>query len=340
MNKSIRIEAKQLAILMGASLLTDSFIQPFGRESTPQSAQLGIFSFAIEMLVFAALFRVLRSKNNTILQTKTTTALFLIITLLSVALEIIQGERFYNYVMQSKLSVGAFLGIVFVIGFYGVYSGLDALSRTAAMIVALTIFSMFLLIVSISSQLRFTNLQPAILNLKTIANSAISQLYLPPELFFWSILFANSDSNQKNQSSHIAPVLGLLFAAGSLFSLIGEMTLGYSYQQQEHPLFTIARLGGISVFRRLDALHVSVWLLLFLIKVTVYLSMLILLIKKLFPNLKHHWPYYITVTSVLGIFLIAWSQAENTAYKLQQSLLAILFILALVIPTKQREQLQ
>lgn len=338
MNKPIRIESKQLAILMGASLLTDAFIQPFGRESTLQSAQLGIFTLAIQMLVFAFLFKVLRSKGNAILQSKTTTALFLLITLLSVSLEIIQGERFYNYVMQSQLSVGAFLGIVFLVGFYGVYSGLDALSRTSAMIVALTVFSIVLLVVSISSQLRFTNLQPAILNIKTIANSTISQLYIPPELFFWSILLLNSDSGKEMPPSHIGPVLGMLFTAGSLFSLLGEMTLGYAYQQQEHPLFTIARLGGISVFRRLDALHISVWLLLFLIKVTIYLSMMILLIKKLFPMLKKHWPYYITVAAVFGIFLTAWSQAENTAYDIQQGLLIILFIVVAVLPTKQGEK--
>ena len=36
-------------------------------------------------------------------------------------------------------------------------------------------------------------------------------------------------------------------------------------RDRTQPVFTIARLGGLSVFRRMDALHVGVWLLLFLI---------------------------------------------------------------------------
>lgn len=335
MNKKIRIESKQLALLMGASLLTDAFIQPFGRETTIYTAQIGIFSAAIQMLVISFAFWLLCTLGNSILKNKVTVLLFLIISVLSVALEIIQGERFYSYVMQSELSVGMFLGIIFLAGFYGVYSGLDALSRTASIILTLTTFSILLLVISIASQLRFTNLQPASFELNTIGNAVLSQLYLPPELFFWSIL--RKESNQNN-SSHANKVFGGLFVASSLFSLLGEMTMGKAYQEQEHPLFTIARLGGISVFRRLDALHISIWLLLFLVKVTVYFAMIVLLIKKVFPTLKSYCPYYVVVVGVLGVFLATWSQAENTAYWIQQATLIALFIITLLLPVTKKEQ--
>lgn len=334
MNKSTRIDSKQLAILVGASLLTDSFIQPFGRVDTIHSAQFGIVCAAAQALLFAALFCFLRRRSPAIFQHKITTGLLALGLLISIALEIIQGERFYNYVIQSKLSIGIFLGIVFVAAFYGVYSGLDALSRTAAIILSLTVFSVLMLSVSILPQLHFTNLQPVFWRISTVTNAVLSQIYLPPELFFWTLLLTQEP---REQNTHLQTVLICLVSASTIFSLLGEMTLGEVYQEQEQPLFTIARLGGISVFRRLDALHVSVWLLLFLLKVTFYFSMLVLTVKKLFPLLKNRSPYYVSVAAVLCVFLVAWGQAENTAYFIQQGLLVILLIFVSIIPKQRRK---
>ena len=85
-----------------------------------------------------------------------------------------------------------------------------------------------------------------------------------------------------------------------------------------------------SVFRRLDALHACIWLLLFFVKITLYFSVFTQTIRRVFPVLKGHSAYYLAVAGVIGIFLATWGQAEQAAYRLQQAvILALLIWLAL-----------
>ena len=80
-----------------------------------------------------------------------------------------------------------------------------------------------------------------------------------------------------------AKIIGAIFLANSLLALLGETTLGTAYTSESQPVYTIARLGGLSVFRRLDALHVGVWLLLFLIKISLYFAGFIKLWQSIKP---------------------------------------------------------
>ncbi len=332
MTERIQIAPQQLALLAGVSLFTDAFIQPFGRQSGTASAQMGILATACQLLIWYGVFLLLRRKAGS-RQNQFVCGLLLPALLLAAGLELIQGERFYSYVMDKNLAVAAFVGIVLVTAYYGVHSGMNALSRTASAILAVSAVSVVFLVVSVVPQLRFTNLQPAAPGLADLLAALRRQFYLPPELFFWAFLLENTAAPPKKVHAP-AVFLGLL-SVSSLFFLIGEMTLGPAYQTQEQPLFTIARLGGISVFRRLDALHASVWLLLFLVKITLYFAMAVHLAQQLCPALGGRGPFFLVSAGVLLVFLSAWSQQENTAFWLLQAALAILLLTILLIPKKE-----
>ena len=113
-----------------------------------------------------------------------------------------------------------------------------------------------------------------------------------------------------------------MFLADSLLALLGEMTLGAAYTSETQPVYTIARLGGLSVFRRLDALHVGVWLLLFLIKISLYFAAFVKLWRNAKPC-KGHCPYWIALAAVMVVFLAVWNQNESLALIVQQCLLAL-----------------
>ena len=51
-----------------------------------------------------------------------------------------------------------------------------------------------------------------------------------------------------------------------------SLTLGAAYTQQTQPVFTIARLGGLSVFRRMDALRNGGVAAAVLIKISLYFA--------------------------------------------------------------------
>lgn len=336
-NKSASPAPTQLAVLMAAALLADVFLQPFGRRASLLTAQHGILCAAGQMAVFALLLALLRRGAGRALGSKTFCVLLSAAMLLSAALEIIQGERFYSQSMHTGLPVEIFLVLLFVAVFYGVYSGLDALTRTASAVLALTAVSMGLLLLSVLPQLRFVNLQPAALNGTEFARDFAGQFYLAPELILWVVLWRPEHS--KRPGHRPVAVFVWLFAAQALFCLLGEMTLGPAYEQEEQPLFTIARLGGISVFRRLDALHACVWLLLFFVKITLYFSVFTQSIRQVFPALRGHSAYYLAVAGVIGVFLASWGQAEQAAYLIQQGgCLALLLWLGIVRITAGRRQ--
>ncbi|WP_270913118.1 GerAB/ArcD/ProY family transporter [Allofournierella sp. CML151] len=336
-NESAFLAPAQLAALMAAALLADVFLQPFGRKAPLLTAQHGILCVAGQMAVFALLLALLRKDAGRALNNKAFCGLLSAAMLVSAALEIIQGERFYSQAMRTGLPVELFLVLLFVAVFYGVYSGLNALARTAVAVLALTAVSMGLLLLSVLPQLRFVNLQPAAINGAEVGGDFVSQFYLAPELILWAILWRPEHSEQADHRP--AVVFVWLFAAQALFCLLGEMTLGSAYQQEEQPLFTIARLGGISVFRRLDALHACVWLLLFFVKITLYFSAFTQSIRKVFPALRGHSAYFLAVIGVIGVFLAAWGQAEQTAYLIQQMVcLALLLWLGIVRITVGRKQ--
>lgn len=322
--KRLTIAPAQLAAVMGAALLADTFLQPFGRRAPLLTAQHGILCAVGQMTAFALLLWLIRNGAGRAMNNRLFCILLSAAMLLSAALEIIQGERFYSQSMHTGLPVELFLVLLFLAVFYGVYSGVNALTRTACAVLAITVLSMGLLLLSVLPQLRLVNLQPAPLHVDELARNFARQFYLAPELVLWAILWQTNPSQKTKQRS--TAVFLWLFAAQALFCLLGEMTLGPAYRQEEQPLFTIARLGGISVFRRLDALHACVWLLLFLVKITLYFSMFVHTICRVFPVLRGHSAYYLAVAGVIGIFLGAWGQAEQSAYWGQQGTVLILLL--------------
>ncbi|GKI15432.1 hypothetical protein CE91St44_19170 [Oscillospiraceae bacterium] len=318
MNQSERIEQKQLQGLVFAAFLTDSFIQPFGQRNSVLPARMAILSSGLQLAVLALLLWFYTRSAAKRAPGRAASVVLCGALAVSIALEMIQGERFYSYVMDQQLPVALFLALVFVAAWYGAYSGLGALGRTARVILALTAMSVALLIASVAPQLRFSHLQTPLTGLPELARAAAAQFYLPPELLLLPLL-----ADRKACAKGSGRVVGALFAVNCLLAVLGELTLGAAYTQQTQPVFTIARLGGLSVFRRMDALHVGVWLLLFLIKISLYFAGFIRLWTRSFSPKNEHMPFWAALALVVGVFLAAWNRNETWAFLGQQGLLAL-----------------
>ncbi|HJB68124.1 MAG TPA: GerAB/ArcD/ProY family transporter [Candidatus Fournierella excrementigallinarum] len=322
MDREFVFERKQAGTLVLAAFLTDSFIQPFGRQMEVLPARTAILSGALQFaLLCAVMAAYLRwcggGKPGPVRSLLLCSAL-----VLSIALEVIQGERFYNYVMQQQLAALLFLILLFGAAYYGAFAGVQALGRAAWPVLALAAASVLVLGWSVAGQMQFSRLQTPAASAGTQAQLALTRFYLPPELLLFPFLCPNGGS-----SRGAAKIIGAVFLANSLLALLGEMTLGAAYTSESQPVYTIARLGGLSVFRRLDALHVGVWLLLFLIKISLYFAGFI----KLWQNVKAckgHCPYWVALAAVMVVFLAVWNQNEAAAMAVQQILLALALLAA------------
>lgn len=323
MDREAIFEQRQAAALVLAAFLTDSFIQPFGRQMDVLPARTAILAGALQFfLLYAVTVLYLRWCGGD--QPGPGRSLLLCAALVvSIALEIIQGERFYNYVMQQQLAALPFLILVFAAAYYGAFAGVQALGRAAWPVLALTAVSVLVLGWSVAGQLQFSHLQTPQDGAGAIAAAAFRYFYLPPELLLLPFLCEKGSGCKQSA----AKIVGVVFLANSLLALLGEMTLGAAYAEESQPVYTIARLGGLSVFRRLDALHVGVWLLLFLIKISLYFAGFIKLWQNLRPC-KGHCPYWVALGAVALVFLAVWNQKEAGALAVQQLLLALALLAA------------
>lgn len=319
--------------LIFAALLTDSFIQPFGQQTQVQPARIAVLSTTLRILVLMLVMGLYLLLMRNRAQSKLSQYLLSVALLFSVALEVIQAERFYSYVMVQKLPTVFFLLLVFVAAFYGAFAGRATLSRVAWFVLVLVGCSMVLLVISVWPQLHFYNLQTPQTNAAEIAGLALQQFYLPPEL----LLLPQLESRKTTPKTSRRVLFGLLLIDCAL-SVLGELTLGTAYTLQNLPVFTIARLGGISVFRRLDAVHVSIWLLLFLIKIALYFVVVVRIWRKHIPTQNRHTPYWVAIACVVVLFMLFGSDQANIAFWVQQGLLALAMVLTLLLGGRKQNE--
>ena len=310
-------EQKQAAALVLAAFLTDSFIQPFGRQMGVLPARTAILAGALQFLVLGALAVLYLRWCGSWQPGRGRSAVLCGALVLSIALEVIQGERFYNYVMQQQLAALLFLILVFAAAYYGAFAGVQALGRAAWPVLILAAVSAVVLGWSVAGQMQFSHLQTPQNSVRGLAELALDHFYLPPELLLFPFLCEG-----EGRRSGAVKIVGVVFLTNSLLALLGEMTLGAAYTWESQPVYTIARLGGLSVFRRLDALHVGVWLLLFLLKISLYFAGFIELWKNV-KSCNPHTPFWIALGAVSAAFLVVWNQREGQALALQQALLLL-----------------
>lgn len=170
-----------------------------------------------------------------------------------------QTEKFYRYVTGEGLSIAVLMCIVLAVSLYAAFSGFETVLRAGSVLLFFLACSIVLILVGNAPQMRLENLQIPTSPLQDIWSSCTKGFNLTPELLLIAV-FAHS-CRQKNPSSILRNSLLLTVVVDLLLTVVSELVMGQFEALQVQPIHTLARLGGISVFRRLDAVHVSIWLL-------------------------------------------------------------------------------
>lgn len=324
-------ECRQLGWLVFASLLAESLIRPFGLGDGALPARLALFGGGIELAAVLVIFLVY-SKMLKNLPCRWVCGALCAGLLLSISMEILQGQKFYSYVMDRPPAPGAFLLLILLAAWYGAYSGLPALGRAAGAVTVLAAASGLVLLASVWPQMRFSQLQTDAVSMRQILSSAAKQFYLPPALLLLPLLGKKEETTKCGTKALVGA-----FVAASAMRILGEMTMGAAYAGQEQPLYTVARLGGISVFRRLDALHVCVWMLLFVLKISFYLAGFCCLWRSAFSESSARCARLTALLGVPVLLLLIFEQNAEFVFGTQQLLLGLGGLLAVLFPEKRKE---
>ena len=203
----------------------------------------------------------------------------------SIAGQLYQVQRFYSDTTETDLSLFWYTVVVAAAVLYGVHAGLGGITRTANVFLWVSGAAAALLFVSVAGQLRVNNLQIEASYWPQVGRALPARLLLVPEFFLPAWLAPDRRAGRRVTGA----VLAGWALTSALLAVLGEAVLGAGYAEQSHPVYTIARLGGVSVFRRLDAVHVSVWMLLALLRLMLSGWALLRLVKELLPTARSRW---------------------------------------------------
>lgn len=202
---------------------------------------------------------------------------------------LMRAERFYRMGAAEPLPAAVTLTVLGAAALYAASCGLRTLGRTASLLGFLLLGSFALLVAANADGMYVTHLVQNARPWRGALEACATQIYLPPELLLMVAFDAQEQPEKTPQEAALArrresavwmrAVLGRGALACAL-AVVTELVLGVNAQQYLQTLQTLSRLGGISVFRRLDALHGMVWLLVLLCKGAGMLCAAAVLIQK------------------------------------------------------------
>lgn len=193
--------------------------------------------------------------------------------------------RFLRSASDWQLSFLVFLLITLAVAVYASKLGVFSIARTAEVVLVLLIFSVVLIILSTLGRADLQNLKVSVDPAGEVLHAALRGFSVSPSLFAWFVLVSQSGPQKQGLFFR---VLLAVFCSYVVFTLVGELVLGGFALGQSQPFYTLARIGNLSVFRRLDSLHSFVWALVLVQKLAVlfYTASLLLngAVKKLTAN--------------------------------------------------------
>lgn len=322
-----RISPRQQGLLVFAAVLAPLLLQV---QPTGHSAQRTVLAAAVAApLLWLALLpagRGLAPGGPALCQWLYAAALAV-----SVVCQLYQLQQFYGDTIETGLSLFWSTLVVGGAVLYGVRAGLGGLTRTANAFLWVCAGGAALLLLSVAGQLRVSNLQIASAPWDALWQAFPLYTLALPELLLPAWLAASPSQGRRVS----AGVLAGYTLALALLAVLGEAVLGAGYADQGHPVYTVARLGGVSVFRRLDAVHVAIWMLLALLRLMVDVWALWRLVIRLLPTPRVRW---LLLPAGGGL---VWLMAACTAAQMEgvcAGLLGGVLAVSLLAPKRRKEK--
>lgn len=225
-----------------------------------------------------------------------------------------QTETFYRYVSTEGLALRVFLFLTLAVCLYAVKIGLESLLRSGGILFGLFVFSVVLLIAGNAPAMQLEHLQIPQEPMQEILASCVKGFHLTPELLLFG-LYAHTTCPARSEGIFVR-VLTIAVMADILLACLTELVLGPFGAMQIQPLHTLARIGGISVFRRVDAIHVAIWLLISLFRTALLCAGLSDVLRPVLPQCLRGkgWPVAVPVLAgcwfayLAPIGLLLWAQ--------------------------------
>ena len=268
MNDRKATRRTSLATLLFLALSADVVVRPFSVQTVSGAVQ-GIWMAAYDALAVFALLALAAfgaaggEGMPEARQSKPALAVWLIAFSFSGGMTLLKAEEFYRYISDVSLPAVVTAAVLLAVAGYAACCGFETLSRTAQVILWLFAASLLLLLVSNIGGMRITNLEWQTAPWKDSIPSAVQGFSLSAE---WILFLMMEPGGTAQRLKSAGGILVKVFFVFCGLCILSELVLGSAGAAQLQAAHTLARLGGLSVFRRFDALHTGIWMLVMLAK--------------------------------------------------------------------------
>ena len=153
--------------------------------------------------------------------------------------------------------------------FAAVYMGLEGLARAAGILFIFFLVSLLLTTVGVSERIRLLNIRPLETGSLSVIWQGAWKIFARSSTVFLFVLLVPQISRNKAKSFLVyLGAVGLMMEAVSFLvtTVLGELGVDEAY-----PFFMLTTIAQISIFQRMDALHVSIWVMVCFLRVTLFL---------------------------------------------------------------------
>lgn len=269
MNDRKATRRTSLATLLFLALSADVVVRPFAEQAVSGAVQ-GIWMAAYDSLAVFALLALAAfgaagggEGLPEARQSKPALLVWLLAFSFSGGMTLLKAEEFYRYISDVSLPAVVTAAVLLAGAGYAACCGFETLSRTAQVVFWLFAASLFLLLVSNTGGMRITNLEWQAAPWKDSVPSAVQGFSLSAE---WLLFLMMEPGGTVRRLKSAGGILVKVFFVFCGLCILSELVLGSAGAAQLQAAHTLARLGGLSVFRRFDALHTGIWMLAMLVK--------------------------------------------------------------------------
>jgi hypothetical protein len=311
-----RISANQLVVLLVVSRAVTLLTSPaiFTGGACARETVIGIVISVLIMLAITSNHT--QEKLSHIKPTKVTALLVVLLLMVSAVLNMLSFVVFFQSESEVIFPAVPICLLVTVIVLYALTNGIEGISRFALIVGTIFILILCFTILTNTSRMDMTNLTfpKAQEKGKNIVNVVFANILMCVEIPAYYALrrFVRKEDAKKPILRRFYLIQALIIA---VFVVAQELVFGTYTELQSYPIYALALVGEFSIFQRLDVIHIGVWILVIVVKLSTLTVATTTILSRLYSKAPHHMLNIgVCVVLILGSFAALSIFATNPEF--------------------------
>lgn len=258
--------------------------------------------------------------------------IFFIFMMFITLIFLLEFNIFMSNEIFSNAKIISFIIPIMTVSVYIANNKIQGLARMSSIIFIAFIISFLFIVIGSLDKIELLNIKPSIdSSISDFFTIALDGIGKNMELVALLLMIPYLNTNPKKT---IFRYLILVLVIVEILAFLNMSVLGDFAGKQLFPFYSVATISQISIFQRLDALHMAIWVTLSVIKISLYLFLSNKCLCNIIPKKYDKIGLLISgiIITILGLFLGNNVKILTSLYKIISSG-ALVIIPVLILPT-------